>query len=142
VYRDAAVFQAPLYLRRGDETEGYLPDEVWRDNSPDALLAPARLKPQYLTGELPAELSFLSIEPDALVLSAVKRSEDGTTLVVRCYNPTAELLQAVMRLYRPIRSAQTLNLNEEPLSELPVVGSREIAFTVGGKQVHAIGIAF
>ena len=105
VYREAAVFQAALYLRRGDETEGYLPDEVWRDNSPDALLAPARLKPRRLTGELPAETSFLSIEPDALVLSTIKRSEDGKALIVRYYNPTAKSLEAINRLFLPARSA-------------------------------------
>ena len=142
VYREAAVFQVPLYLRRGDETEGYLPDEVWRDNSLDALLAPARFKPRRLTGELPAEMSFLSIEPDALVLSAIKRSEDGKALVVRCYNPTAKSLEAVIRLFLPARSAYLLNLNEEPQAEIPVVGPREIVLVVGGKQVRTIGIAF
>ena len=76
------------------------------------------------------------------MLSAIKRSEDGKHLVVRCYNPTAKSLEAVIRLFLPARSAYLLNLNEEPQAELPVVGSREIVFVVGGKQVRTIGIAF
>ena len=87
-------------------------------------------------------MSFLSIEPDALVLSAIKRSEDGKVLVVRCYNPTAKALEAVIRLFLPVRSAYLLNLNEESQAEIPVVGSHEIALVVSGKQVRTIGIAF
>jgi alpha-mannosidase len=87
-------------------------------------------------------MSFVSIEPDALVLSAVKRSEDGKDLVVRCYNPTARSLEAVIRLFVLARSAYLLNLNEEPQAEIPVVESREIVLVVSGKQVRTIGIAF
>jgi alpha-mannosidase len=94
VYQEATEYQAPLYVRRGDETEGYLPNEVWSDYSPDALQGPVSLKKPALTGELPGELSFLTLNPPALVLSAVKRSESGDSLILRFYNPTSEPDQA------------------------------------------------
>jgi alpha-mannosidase len=98
VYRPAAVFAAPLYVRRGDETEGFVPQEVWSSDTPDALLAPVRFKQRSLDGELPGELSFLQLEPEALVLSAIKRAETGDALIVRFYNPTADPVEATLRL--------------------------------------------
>ncbi len=39
-------------------------------------------------GELPACTSLIAVEPGVLVLSALKRSNDGRGVVVRVYNPT------------------------------------------------------
>jgi alpha-mannosidase len=146
VYREAAVYQAGLYLRRGDETEGYLPEEVWADNNPDVLHGEFVLDLPSRAGELPGELSFLSLEPESLVLSAVKRSEPGRfaddALIVRFYNPTAGPVSAVLRTYRPITQAWSTNLNEEPLAELPVEGENALNLPVGGKQVCTVAIRF
>jgi alpha-mannosidase len=142
VYREAAEYQAPLYLRRGDETEGYLPDEVWPEHTPDALTGAVALKKPALAGDLPAELSFLTLAPETLVLSAVKRSESGDALIVRCYNPTAEPAQATLRLYRPIRAAQLVNLNEEPQADLPLADPNSVALPIGARQVRTVGIRF
>lgn len=143
VYRAAYTFRAPLYLRRADEHEGYIPYEVWLDESPEehpATAMAAMLKPPDRTGHLPAELSFLSLTPAELVLSAVKRSEAGDSLVVRFYNPTPESVQATLRLFRPIRRAQAVNLNEEPQTELVVDQDGSVTLPVGSKQVRTIAL--
>jgi alpha-mannosidase len=127
-------------MRRGDEHEGYIPGEVWPDHSPDDLTAPVRLKQPDLTGSLPPELSLLTLKPDALVLSAVKRSERGDALIVRFYNPTAETVQATVALFRPIRVAQLVNLNEEPGADLPVDAGGRVTLPVKGKQVRTLAL--
>jgi len=140
VYRAAYTWHTPAYLRRGNEHEGYLPNEAWTDHSPDVLTAPVRLKALDLSGDLPPELSLLSLEPDGLVLSAVKRSEQGDALIVRFYNPTPEAVQATVTLFRPIRAAQLVNLNEEPQADLPVAEGGRVTLPVKGKQVQTLAL--
>jgi mannosylglycerate hydrolase len=140
VYRAACTWHTSALLRRADEHEGYLPGEVWTDHSPDELTAPVRLKQSDLSGELPPELSLLSLEPEVLVLSAVKRGESGDALIVRVYNPTAEAVQATMTLFRPIRMAQLVNLNEEAGPDLPVDERGRVSLEVKGKQVRTLAL--
>jgi alpha-mannosidase len=141
VYRAAYTWHTPAFLRRGDEHEGYIPGEVWPDHSPaDDPTAPVRLKQLDLSGDLPPELSLLSLEPDALVLSAVKRAERGDALILRFYNPTAEAVGASVTLFRPIRTAQLVNLNEEPQADLPVDAQGRVSLEVGGKRVCTLAL--
>jgi len=141
VLRAAYTWHTPAVLRRADEHEGYIPGEVWPESSPaDDLTAPVRLKPIELSGELPPELSFLSLEPDTLVLSAVKRSEAGDALIVRFYNPVAETVQARVRLFKSIRRAQLVNLNEEFQADLGIDNDGGLTFPVKGKQVCTLAL--
>jgi alpha-mannosidase len=142
VYRPAAAFGAPLYVRRGDETEGFVPQEVWPSDTPDALLAPVRFKQRSLDGELPGELSFLQLEPEALVLSAVKRAETGDALIVRFYNPTADPVEATLRFFKPLRGAWLANMAEEPQAKLPIRGDGSVALLVRAKQVCTVRLTF
>jgi mannosylglycerate hydrolase len=135
VYRDACEFRTPVYLRRGTEQEGYTPTqadlEVW---------GTAGLKPFDLSGDLPGELSFLSLEPETIPLSAVKRSEHGGRLILRFYNPTDEPVEAALSLFQPIDSAQEANLNEEGLAELGPSGEHALTLAVGGGQVKTLAL--
>lgn len=140
VYQAAYAWHTPAFLRRGDEHEGYLPNEVWTDHSPDKLTDPVRLKQPDLSGDLPPELSLLTLEPEVLVLSAVKRSESGDALIVRFYNPTPEAVEATVTLFRPIRAAQLVNLNEEPEADLPVDEGGRVTLPAKGKQVRTLAL--
>jgi hypothetical protein len=93
-----------------------------------------------LRGDLPAALSFLTLRPEALVLSAVKRSEDGNSLIVRFYNPTSEPVEATLQTVYPIGSAQEVTLNEEPLAKMTVDGERQSeARSVPSGQTARVG---
>jgi mannosylglycerate hydrolase len=125
MYRDAYNFRAPIYLRRGTECagmtrEGYVLSQVDGDRG-----GGDGLRPPDLSGDLPAALSFLTLRPEALVLSAVKRSEDGNSLIVRFYNPTSEPVEATLQTVYPIGSAQEVTLNEEPLARMTVDGEHQ-----------------
>lgn len=133
VYREAYTFRAPVYARRGTEHEGYAPTqaeiETW---------GTAGLRAPDLSGDLPAELSFLALEPEVLALSAVKRSGDGEGLVVRFYNPTGEPVEATVRTFHPILSVQEVNLNEERLARLEVLEGHAITLAIGSRQVKTV----
>ncbi len=142
IYRDAYAFRAPVVAHRGDEHEGYIPvPSDW------GVLEPIRVKAPDLTGDLPAEGSFLSLEPETLALSAVKRGEGCDiravpSVVVRFYNPLDEPAQATLKLFRPIRAAQEINLAEQPQAELAIQNQNSVRLPIKGKQVKTVALQF
>jgi len=90
-------------------------------------------------GELPQEMSLLSLEPAALVLSAVKRAERSDALIVRVFNPTDRVLSGRVTLFRPLRAARLTNLNEEPQEDLTPSGA-SVAFEVGRKKIVTLAV--
>jgi mannosylglycerate hydrolase len=140
VYQAAEAYVAPLYVRRGDEREGYLPGEVWEANSPNDPPKWSGAIPVALDGELPGELSFLTLKPEGLVLSAIKRSEAGDALIVRCYNPTNEAQQASLRLFRPIVKAHLADLREGAGEALPIEDDGLVRFVVNPKGIQTISL--
>ena len=91
-------------------------------------------------GDLPKELSLLSISPEQVALSALKRAEDRDALVARIYNPTGEDVQAVVTAYKPITSAALLNLNEEAQHKLSPQGN-ELSLPLAAKKIATVEIA-
>ena len=71
-------------------------------------------------GILPAELSFITVEPAGLALSAVKPAEDGDGIIVRVYNPTAHSLTGIIKSWWKISRAESVCLDESFQEEIPV----------------------
>ncbi len=64
-------------------------------------------------GELPPELSFLEIRPYNLVLSALKKAEEGDEVILRFFETAGELTNAEVSFFLPVRDAWIANLLEE-----------------------------
>ena len=64
---------------------------------------------------LPVEMSFLEIDNRNILLSVLKKSEEGNDLIVRVYNISPNLEQAKISLYEgiSIKNARIVNLLEE-----------------------------
>ena len=71
-------------------------------------------------GSLPPEFSFLTAQPDNIIVTAVKKAEDGDALIVRFYEWAGA--ETDVRLQFPVGaiSAAETNLMETPLADLPV----------------------
>jgi len=91
-------------------------------------------------GDLPKEMSLLSIEPAAVALSALKRAEDRETMVARIYNPTGKDVTAKLTAYKPISSAALLNMNEEMQQKLAPKG-RQVSFPLAAKKIATVEVA-
>jgi alpha-mannosidase len=87
--------------------------------------------------------SFLSLEGEAVVLSAMKRAEapdefeggdPGGQLVLRLYNPTSREQPARLRLRGGITAARRANILEQPGEHLPVHGG-ELSLMLGPKRI-------
>ncbi len=68
---------------------------------------------------LPTRHSFYSVEPQDLIVSAVKQAEaDPAARILRLWNPGGRARQAVITLDRPLASARRVRLDETPLETL------------------------
>lgn len=70
---------------------------------------------------LPTKLSFLEIDNNGIMLSALKKSEKDNSLTVRCYNITSKSQTAKLTFYNEIliERAEKVNfLEETPRNEI------------------------
>jgi len=72
------------------------------------------------SGLLPSQASLLEVTSRAFVVSALKRAEDGSGVVVRLFNILSRPARGRMRLTEPHARASMVNMNEQPLGEAPV----------------------
>jgi len=82
-------------------------------------------------------LQMIQVEPDELVVSAIKRSEDGGALVLRLYNISHQPLEGKVWATFDVSRACEANLLEEDGVPLDVEGS-EIRFFVRGAEIKTL----
>jgi len=106
-----------------------------------AFAAPLRAIPTGVhEGVLPPEQGFVDIEPESLVISAIKMAQDplGESLIVRFYNSEEKEVQGQLRLSIPFTKAMLVNLNEEEISEIPIDEEGGITLPVRGKEIVTV----
>jgi len=80
-------------------------------------------------GRLAAEHSFVQVEPDNLVLTAVKKAEDGDGLVLRFYEWAGKEVDAKIALPPGAQSAEETDLMERPIGAASVQDGAVIVHT-------------
>jgi len=108
-----------------------------------AFAAPLRAIPTGVhKGVLPPEQGFIHVEPERLVISAIKmaslRDPVGEGLVVRFYNIEEKGVQGQLRLSIPFAKAMLVNLNKEEIRRLSVDEEGKIALAVRGKEIVTV----
>jgi alpha-mannosidase len=73
------------------------------------------------SGQIPSTAALLEVSPRELVVSAIKRSNDGQGIVVRVYNPLSRPVEAVICPGFSFAQAHRANLLEERQEALPIV---------------------
>ncbi len=94
-------------------------------------------------GQLPEELSFISVTPESLVISAIKKAEENSTIVVRLYNITGKVAEGSIKTFRPIVEAKKLKLNEEPIESISVntESNDSISIKVNPFEIFTVGLS-
>src|SRR5271157_3704682 len=80
-------------------------------------------------GRLPAEHSFVQVQPGDLVLTAMKQAEDGSGLVLRFYEWAGKEVDAKLTLPGGVESASETDLMERLTGPLPMKNSAVIVHT-------------
>ena len=136
VYRAAYNYVTPLLAARADTHEGMeLREMPFIGVDLDWYNQVVKPIPWPRGGPNPSELSFVALEPETLVLSAVRRRADGGGLVVRFYNISDEPTTARLTSWRLLEAAYRLNLNEARQEALPLADPHTLSLPVCGGQV-------
>lgn len=86
---------------------------------------------------LPQPIAGVELEGTGLACSAIKQSEDGGWLVLRCVNLTDDAQDGAWTLGVAVSEAVLARLDETPIVPMPVSGNR-IAFTAPRRAVVTI----
>jgi mannosylglycerate hydrolase len=81
---------------------------------------------------------LLTIDPPAVVLSALKPSERDDGFVLRVLNPTDDARQAVVRCGFDVESALAVRLDEAPSDQDVTLRDREIRFGVPSRALRSV----
>ncbi len=95
------------------------------------------------SGKLPGSFSFLKVEPDNVVVTAMKKTEDGDGLLVRFYEWAGKGGDVTLTLPPGIVSATLANLMEKPEGwPLPVSDGRRVTVPVTPFQIQTVIIHY
>jgi mannosylglycerate hydrolase len=81
--------------------------------------------------------SFLSIEPQEMVLSAIKKAEREEAVVIRLFNISRKLVEGKVKVHFEVKEACEADLNEARQGSLELVDS-EIPFLARGGEIKTI----
>jgi alpha-mannosidase len=109
-------FTYSLYPHAGTWREAQTVRRAYELN--DRLLAIATEKHQ---GELPPEYSFVQVQSDNVLLTALKKAEDNKGLVLRFYEWAGKESDVILHVSSNAVAASETNLMEAPIANLSVV---------------------
>lgn len=129
-------FEYSIYPHEGNWEQGNVYAEAEKLNVP---AAPYQVSGQT-TGSLPEVYSFFSIQPDNLILSAFKKTEDRDSYIIRLYNPTSEDISGTIEFAAEISNAYDTNLNEVRQQPVPVERGRKIKVAAASQKIITIEV--
>lgn len=124
------TFHFAIYPHSGNWEEADVYQETYCKHVP-LRAAQMRANP----GTLPRTLSFMKLSPAKLVLSAIKLSERGDSIIVRFHNPTDREIQGSLECWAKLQAAYRVSLEEERQEELKVEKEKTVRFSVAGRKI-------
>ena len=136
-------FEYAILPHKGTWLEARVWQQAHQHNVP-MLAVQTRLRQIYVgqagehDGELPMEYSFVEISPPELIITAIKKAHDRDALIVRFFNITDENVHQARVKVQKATSARTVNLNEEPGTDLVLDDDGSVTLDVPAKKIVTI----
>ncbi len=92
------------------------------------------------TGELPPTRSFVAVQPENLVLTAMKKSEDGNGLILRFYEWAGRKTNATLTLPTGATAAIETNLMEHADGSPLAISGDHVTIPVGPYSINTVRI--
>ena len=92
-------------------------------------------------GELPSQQSFVQITPSNLVLTSVKKAEDGDGWIVQWYDAKGQASDAVVTFPKTPKKAVLSNFLEEVGASVPV-RSNSVSVRTGASSIVTVRVYF
>ena len=131
-------FTYALYPHTGDWKAGNTMQQGYELNYP---MIP--ISASLHDGSLPAQHSFVNIEPNNVILTVIKKSEDRDSLILRFYEFTGQQSQVRLRLPEKAVRAFETNLMEKQEHEIALeAGGRELVVPTGPYEIKTVEVSF
>jgi hypothetical protein len=130
-------YRLALYPHKGDWQIGEVYKEALNFNNPLSLVQCGKSN-----GTLPIENSFIKIYPDDLIFSALKKSEDENSFVLRIYNPTEKDIEGRIEFFNKILKAEKVTLEEKFINQIQLTSDRSFPVTLAKKKIGSYRIKF
>jgi alpha-mannosidase len=93
-------------------------------------------------GSLAASHSFVSVEDDNVILTAIKKSEDANALILRVYDWSGKSSSARFMLPPGATSATEVNLMEQPIGDVISVTNNTAVLPVGPYEIRTLRVDY
>jgi len=95
------------------------------------------------SGTLPAEHSFVTVQPETVVLTAMKKTEDGNGLILRLYEWAGKRGDVEVHLPQGATAATVTNLMEQPQgSPLTVTGTDRVTAPIHPYEILTLRVDY
>ncbi len=133
------TFELSFFPHQHDWDKGNVYKEALNFNNALRLVQTGRT-----SGTVPSSTSFIQIEPDQLIFSAIKNNaaNEKNVYVLRIYNPTENRLSGCIRTLFAMDKASLLTLEEKFISSIDVRAHHTFDITVESKKIQTIQIQF
>jgi alpha-mannosidase len=111
----------------------------WEHNSPLIVM-----EGQSVSGNLTDHRSFLEVSQSNVIVSILKKAEDGNGLIVRCYETDGKASAVTIQSPDGIRSATSVNIIEEPLIRDPLLYEKNKVkdVTIGKFSIETLRLTY
>ena len=92
-------------------------------------------------GNLPKSHSFVSIQPENVILTVMKKAEDSDHLILRFYETAGKDVEAVIQIEGVLKDVVETDLMEKEVSKIPFKGG-EIKVPISSHEIKTIKIEF
>lgn len=93
------------------------------------------------SGKLPNSFSLFTINPEELVVSAVKKAEKDDAMIIRLYNVSGKQVLGKLISFKSLKGIQKVNMLEEALEEINHSGN-SFSFDAKGHEIITLKLLF
>ena len=133
------TFRYAIYPHKGNWDKSNVIEEAYRHNLP--LKAVQNLGTSKYQAELPK--SFIKFDKNGLIVTAVKKSYKGNSLLIRLFNPLNRKIKTQMTCGFAIKTCSVADMLEQslPMKALDVRDNSSIMFEVKPKKILTLKLA-
>jgi alpha-mannosidase len=96
---------------------------------------------QAIEGKISSSMTFFTLGPEGVVLSALKPPKEGDGVIVRVYNPLRRSVEAELRTSWSLSEVWELRLDETPIRKLDRASSHLLRFPLRPGEIKTFRVS-
>jgi alpha-mannosidase len=130
-------FTYSLYPHRGTWQEARTPFRGYELNEKLSVLELSKHQ-----GSLPPGYAFVQVEPNNVIVTALKKSEADSALILRFYEWAGKETNVRLKLAETVRSAEETNLMEQSIKSVPIQAGSVVDIHTNPYEIKTVKLHF